>query len=104
MTKLDCGCEENAGTMGMMLRIGRQGYGHYAHDGDYMGACPSLPVKLPDGAIDMTDERLEEFIETSALHTHGDDWWLYDFFDEANVIAQELQEWRKLDMSNGDDQ
>lgn len=39
MSKLDCGCEEHAGTMGTMVRMGRYGFGHYAQDGDFMGEC-----------------------------------------------------------------
>ena len=35
----ECGCEESAGTLGTMVRDGRNGPGHYAQDGDFLGPC-----------------------------------------------------------------
>jgi hypothetical protein len=48
---------------------------------------------------DMTDEQIDEFIQDAEVKGCSDDWWNYDFFDAASVIAQELKAWRKLDAS-----
>ena len=99
---LECGCEENAGNMGTMLRIGREGYGHYAQDGDYMGVCNGGKYVHPTAHVeplDITDAQLVVFINDVDWYL-GDNGTLSDgFFEAARVIAEELQAWRKLDAS-----
>ena len=48
----------------------------------------------------LTDEELAEFIEDVdrkvSGESCGDDWWNYDFFQEAQAVANELKTWRGI--------
>jgi hypothetical protein len=55
---------------------------------------------MAEPALDMSDEQIDAFIEdVNRKISYGEEWWLDDFFQEARVIAEELQAWRKLDAS-----
>lgn len=78
---LPCGCDHNVGTMGTMVRNGRFGPGHYAQDGDFLGACTNpneaTQLKVEHAVWEAKLANLEDRInalerDTASLRRHHD--------------------------------
>jgi hypothetical protein len=42
----------------------------------------------------LTDEQLDEFIDIAESHIGGDEWWLDDFFEQAEQVGKDLKKAR----------